>query len=263
MWPTSRSAPSAVTPGWITRRWLASTGREQRRELERIAALAGELKLWTILGAAHGLEEGLKPHNSLYLIDPAGKLMDRYDKRFCTKGDLRHYAPGNHRVIFDINGVRCALLICYDLRFPELYRDLAAREVRLVFHSFYNARMGPQAIHPRIMPPTLQARAATNGCFVSAANASAAHSWPGLFLTPDGLIAARLIPDKPGVMVNLVECGQEILRRQRSLPGGPASLASSIAGSRWTRPGRGRGSGFRGEGRAQSWKVMGTVGKAC
>ena len=59
-----------------------------------------------------------------------GKIADRYDKRFCTGVnakrqptlDLAHYSPGNRFVTFRVKGVTCGVLICYDYRFPELYR---------------------------------------------------------------------------------------------------------------------------------------------
>jgi deaminated glutathione amidase len=176
----------------------------QRTELESILALAKGLKVWAILGSAHALSGNHKPHNSLYVISSEGRVVERYDKRFCTTRDLRHYSPGNHFAVFDINGVRCGLLICYDIRFPELYRQYCKRGVRVMFHSFHNARQKKGAIHPKIMPPTAQARAATNNMFVSLNNSSARHSWQSRFITPDGLIKEELPLDCPGVMVNRV-----------------------------------------------------------
>ncbi|KAA9162327.1 carbon-nitrogen hydrolase family protein [Amycolatopsis acidicola] len=111
----------------------------------RIMALAGELGIWVVLGSSHPLRGEHKPHNSLYLIDDGGRLVDRYDKRFCAggadedSGDLAHYTPGNHAMTWTINGVRCGALICYDFRFPELYREYKRKDVQLVFHSFHSA----------------------------------------------------------------------------------------------------------------------------
>ncbi len=177
----------------------------QRIELESILALAASQKVWIVLGAAHQLSAPNKPHNSLYVINSEGEIVDRYDKRFCTSGDLKHYSPGEHFAVFEINGVRCGLLICYDIRFPELYRQYQKLGVQLMFHSFYNARQKPGSIHPRIMPPTAQARAATNHMFLSVNNSSAPHSWASLFVTPDGLIEQQLPLDEPGIMINLVD----------------------------------------------------------
>jgi predicted amidohydrolase len=176
-----------------------------RTETESVLALARELKLWVVVGSTHRLSAGHKPLNSLYVVSPEGKIVDRYDKRFCTGGDLKHFSPGDHFVTFEVKGVRCGLLICYDIRFPELYRQCCKQGVRLILHSFYNARQKKGSIHPKIMPPTAQARAATNGLFVSINNSCAPESWPSHFITPDGLVAAKLVLNRPGVMVNVVD----------------------------------------------------------
>ena len=86
-----------------------------REETEQICTLAKRLGLWVVLGSTHRLTGPNKPHNSLYLINPKGKIVDRYDKRFCTKGDLKRLTPGNKFVDFTVNGVKCSLLICFDL----------------------------------------------------------------------------------------------------------------------------------------------------
>lgn len=106
--------------------------------------MARKLQVWVILGASHRLSGNHKPYNSLYVIDSAGTIVDPYDKRFCTVGDLKHYSPGDHFAAFDVNGVRCGLLICYDIRFPELYRQYAKLGVQLVFHSI-TSRLIPRS----------------------------------------------------------------------------------------------------------------------
>ncbi|MHC4754442.1 MAG: carbon-nitrogen hydrolase family protein, partial [Planctomycetota bacterium] len=107
-------------------------------ETTKILSLVSRLGIWIVLGSSHRLTEPNKPHNSLYLIDPKGRIVDRYDKRFCTAGDLHHYTAGDSWVSFKIKGVKCALLICFDLRFPELYRELYKQGVDCIFQSFYN-----------------------------------------------------------------------------------------------------------------------------
>ena len=89
---------------------------------DSVLSLTRKFKLWVVLGSVHFLGDDVKPHNSLYLIDPEGNIIDRYDKRFCTRGDLDHFSPGDHFVSFTCKGVKCGLLICYDVRFPELCR---------------------------------------------------------------------------------------------------------------------------------------------
>jgi predicted amidohydrolase len=147
-----------------------------------------------------------KPHNCLYLVGPNGKIRERYDKRFCTKGELRRMTPGNRFVYFTINGVRCSLLICFDLRFPELYRELYKHKVNCIFQSFYNARQKRPSVHTHIMRQTMQCRAAENYFWVSMSNSSGYYSpYPSCFIQPDGKIAGQLKQNKAGIMVNTVD----------------------------------------------------------
>ena len=193
-----------------------------RCRTEEICELAARHHLWVVLGSAHPLTGRHLPHNSLYLIGPDGSIVDRYDKRFCTggptvpsqsgpNGDLKFYTPGDHAVLFEINGVRCGLLICYDVRFPELYRDYVKQHVQLMFHSFYNARAHGRGILTTIMRPTLQAHAATNYMWISACNSSARYqSWPAVFVRPNGEIAASLSFHRTGVMVNTADTNKKL-----------------------------------------------------
>jgi predicted amidohydrolase len=139
-----------------------------------------------------------------------GKILDRYDKRFCTKADLRRLMPGDHFVYFTINKVKCSLLICFDLRFPEIYRELYKQKVNCIFQSFYNARQKGPSVHTHIMRQTMQCRAAENHFWVSMANSSGYYSpYPSCFIQPDGRIAAQLKINRPGMMVNTVDLNRK------------------------------------------------------
>jgi len=198
-----------------------------KEETFKIVALAGKLKLWVVLGSVHPLTPDKnirgrakpnkpatrmagKPHNSLYLIGPDGKIRDRYDKRFCVAGELRRFTPGNRFVYFTVNGVKCSLLICFDLRFPELYRALYKQDINCVFQSFYNARQKGPSVHTHIMRQTMQCHAATNHFWVSMSNASGYYSpYPSCFIQPDGKIVRQLKANRPGMMVNTVDMSKK------------------------------------------------------
>ncbi|MEX1096850.1 MAG: carbon-nitrogen hydrolase family protein [Planctomycetales bacterium] len=175
---------------------------------------AREHRVWVLLGSTHRLSAGHKPHNSVYVIDPRGRIADRYDKRFCTgtegrgaKHDLKHYTPGDRFVTFRVKGLTCGLLICYDYRFPELFREYKRHGVDVLFHSFHNARKSPIAdqeynIWKTIVPATMACRAAENHFWVSANNSTARPSrWGSFAVRPDGLIVGKLPLHKPGVLV--------------------------------------------------------------
>lgn len=175
-------------------------------ETKKIMTLAGSLKLWVVLGSSHKLTAPNKPHNCQYLINPQGRIENRYDKRFCTESDLIHYTPGNRFVTFELNGVKCALLICFDLRFPELYRELNKLKVQCIFQSFYNARQKEQSVHRHIIRQTMQANAASNYFWASLANSCGEIApYPSCVIQPDGEIINELKLNQPGIMINTVD----------------------------------------------------------
>lgn len=180
-----------------------------KEETQKIMDLAGRLGVWVVLGSIHRLTEPNAPHNSLYLIDPEGRIADRYDKRFCMARDLLYFTPGDRFVTFTINDVKCALLICFDLRFPELYRALYKERVQCIFQSFYNARQSGPSVHGKIMRQTMQCHAATNYFWVSMANSSAYYSpYASSLIQPDGAIMAELRANRPGLLVGTVDLNQ-------------------------------------------------------
>ncbi len=199
---------SAMTgyPGTDLPNWDGFDWENLRRRTRTVCEMAARKKVWVVLGSAHRLSGGRLPHNCQYLINPAGRVVDRYDKRFCMTNDLRHYTPGDHFVTFTINGVRCALLICFDLRFPELYRALAKQRVQCVLQSFYNARAPGPTVHRQIMRQTMQAHAASNAFWFSGANASGYYQpYPSVFIQPDGRVVRSLASHRAGVMVNTAD----------------------------------------------------------
>lgn len=192
--------------------WQGYLWDELRNQTERIVDEARRLKLWTIVGSSHPLTAPHLPHNSLYVIGPDGALVDRYDKRFLTPGDVNFYSAGDHWTVFDVCGVRCAALICFDLRFPEVYRELKRQGVELIFQSFHNARTRPdkRRVHWHIMRQTAQAHCGMNGFWMSANNSSAWYSrYPSVFIAPDGVIERQLPMNRAGMMVNEVDTGRE------------------------------------------------------
>lgn len=190
---------------------------------QRILDEAADLKLWTILGCAHRLTGSRKPHNSLYIINDHGNIIDRYDKMFCTGGDLKHYSPGEHMPVFTINGIRCGTQICHDFRYQEVYREYKRRNVQLMFHSYHNGHMDRVGAKQRrnyvrhktlnhsdniwgvIVPPTMQTYAANNYMYISANNTASGGDWPSHFVRPDGVITGKLRRGVAGVLISKVD----------------------------------------------------------
>lgn len=79
--------------------------------------------------------DGLK-YNSSLLINPQGEIIGRYDKRARWGWDLDNYEQGFSTGIFDIDGVKTGFRICFEIRFPEFFRELFKAKVELCFVSF-------------------------------------------------------------------------------------------------------------------------------
>jgi len=184
----------------------------------QIMALARRFRLWVIVGSSHRLSDGNKPHNSLYIINDRGRIVERYDKLFCTgdrsesDSDLKHFSPGGHFATFTIRGVKCGALICHDFRYPELYREYKRRNVQLMFHSHHNGHLKKSKLRRTgniwgmIVPPTMQGHAASNFMWISVNNTSAREScWPSFFVRPDGMITGRLTNNRAGVLISAVD----------------------------------------------------------
>ena len=189
-----------------------------RESMERIMLLARRLRVWVIVGANHRLGRGHKPHNSLYVINDRGRLVDRYDKRFCTGdakascGDLKHYSPGDHFVTCRIRGIVCGLLICHDFRYPELYREYQRRGVRVMFHSYHNGHWSKTHIRRHrniwalVVPAGMQTHAASNNMWISANNTTRRQSsWTSFFVRPDGIMTGRLPAHRSGVLISKID----------------------------------------------------------
>lgn len=118
--------------------------------------------------------------NRSFLIDPNGEIVARYDKIHMFDVDLangesyresRNFRPGESAVVADLPWGRLGMTICYDLRFPALYRALAeAGAILLAIPSAFTRQTGEAHWHTLV-----RARAIENGSFVLAAAQGGMH----------------------------------------------------------------------------------------
>lgn len=101
--------------------------------VEAVASLSREFGL-TLVGS---VVEANAPHprNAAFVTAPDGRLLAAYRKihPFSYGEEHRHYSGGAECPLFEVDGIPCGLQICYDLRFPEPFRFLAARGAEVVF----------------------------------------------------------------------------------------------------------------------------------
>lgn len=100
----------------------------------RIGALAAQYGVNIVAGSVSNLRDG-KIYNTAMVFDRTGACIASYDKTHLftpMKEDL-YYTPGDHLCRFTLDGVQCGLVICYDIRFPELTRSLTVPGLDMLF----------------------------------------------------------------------------------------------------------------------------------
>ncbi|HWU26623.1 MAG TPA: carbon-nitrogen hydrolase family protein [Rhizomicrobium sp.] len=141
--------------------------------LPAFRALAGELGVWLMIGSLAIKVGETKTANRTFLIDPNGRIVHRYDKIHLFDVELpsgekyresKSVAGGNAAEIALLPWGKLGLTICYDLRFPQLYRALAkAGAFAFSVPSAFTETTGKDHWHV-----LLRARAIENGAFVFA-----------------------------------------------------------------------------------------------
>ena len=166
-----------------------------------------------------------KAANRSFLIDPHGEIVGRYDKIHMFDVDLangesyresRNYRAGEIAVLNDLPWGRLGLTVCYDLRFPALYRALAeAGASFLAIPSAFTQQTGEA--HWHILN---RARAIENGCFVLAAAQGGKHEngretfGHSLIVDPWGRILAEG-GTEPGVILAEIDPAEVVAARSK------------------------------------------------
>ena len=112
------------------------------------------------------IREGESCYNMAFLIDAQGEVVAEYRKqrvfRYAREGE--HYVSGESACVAELNGVRVALLICFDLRYPELFRAVARDVDAIILIANWPAS---RRAH---WDALIVARAIENQCYVAAVN---------------------------------------------------------------------------------------------
>jgi deaminated glutathione amidase len=162
------------------RLFAAITAEEEDPSLAAFRDLARRHAIWVHVGSLAVKVSPERAANRSFLIDPRGDIAARYDKIHMFDVDLangesyresRSYQAGELATVADLPWGRLGLTICYDLRFPALYRALAeSGSTFLAIPSAFTRQTGEA--HWHILN---RARAIENGCYVFAAAQAGLH----------------------------------------------------------------------------------------
>ena len=212
----SAGAHLVVLPEMCTTGFTMDSNRAEPVDGESVARLRGiaaEAGVWVLAGVATRAGEpcnGADPcraRNSAIVFDPRGAIAAVYHKRrlFAYAGEHQHYEPGESHAVIAVEGVRVSPFICYELRFPELFRAVAPEtDLMLLIANWPAARRSH-------WDTLVRARAIESQCYVIAVNrtgeggglmydgGSAAYDPWGDLVPPvaraDGIMIVEVDPD--------------------------------------------------------------------
>lgn len=188
------------------------TTEDQDRGVRAFADLAKELSISLLIGSLAIKVADRRAVNRSYLFGPDGKKRARYDKIHLfdvkvsdreTWTESRIYDRGDRAIIADVNGAKVGLSICYDVRFPALYRGYAQRGAQILTVPAAFTRPTGEAHWETL----LTARAIETGSFVIAPAQGGEHAdgratWGhSMILDPWGVKLGKLDHDRPDILL--------------------------------------------------------------
>jgi deaminated glutathione amidase len=193
-----------------------------------LAEAAKELGVWVLIGSALVKREDGKAANRLVLIGPDGAIRATYDKLHMFDVDLpgggrtresETYEPGERAVMAEVEGLKLGLTICYDLRFPALYRALASAGAEVLAIPSAFTRPTGEAHWDVLM----RARAIETGSYVIAPAQGGRHedgrgTWGRtIAVGPWGEVLGKLDHDEPGVLFADIDAA-EVAKARGAIP---------------------------------------------
>lgn len=197
---------------------------EQDACVQGLIALARELGVWILIGSALVRREDGQLANRSLLVDPEGAIRASYDKIHMFDVDLpsgeRHresalYTPGESACVAETPWGKLGLSVCYDVRFPHLYRSLAKAGAQMITVPAAFTRPTGEA-HWEIL---LRARAIETAAFVLAPAQGGFHedgrgTWGhSIIVAPWGEVLAKADHDEPGVITADIDLERSVNAR--------------------------------------------------
>jgi deaminated glutathione amidase len=201
---------------------------EEDKSIAVFCDLALELKVFLIIGSLSIKIDDYRAVNRSYIINNNGKIIGHYDKIHMfdvqlESGETYHesstFESGKKISIIDVPWGKIGLTICYDLRFPGLYKSIATRGARFItVPSAFTKYTG--SAHWHVL---LRARAIETGCFIFAPAQVGKHQngretyGHSLIVSPWGEILAEAMNDNPCFIIADINT-EEVMNSRNKIP---------------------------------------------
>ncbi|WP_394147697.1 carbon-nitrogen hydrolase family protein [Shewanella atlantica] len=207
--------------------YLLNCGLEESPLKSAMSDLAKKFNVYLVAGTIPVLAEEKRVYSRTYLFDSAGKVLGNYDKLHLFDVDVSDgtkeyresdtFCPGDKISVIDTPFGKLGLAICYDLRFPDLFRAMREAGAELIaLPAAFTKVTG--AAH---WQPLIQARAIETQCFILAAaqwgqhNRGSRETWgQSMIVDPWGRIMAEKMSGCGWVQATLDRSELEQIRQQ-------------------------------------------------
>lgn len=157
--------------------------------LQRVQLKASDLGIWVVLGCNHMEAASRRPFNSLYVISDEGKIVARYDKRYCAHTEIKDwYRAGTQgeagQCIFEVDGFSFGCALCIEINFMDIFDAYEKKDVDCMLFSAYSP-------DPVFWTQASGYAATTNMWFSVANAANCSKNLPSGFIAPSGRSVIR------------------------------------------------------------------------
>jgi len=192
-WTLSSAGPDVVAEA----DWSQVDRAALESELAGIARVAGELKLWTVVGGIAFAGTDPRPTSALFVVSPNGAVVGRYDERMLSKTKAEYlYRAGREAFVFEAGGVRFGCALGMETQYPEIFAAYERSDVDCVLLSTAG---NPQ--HPAVFAVEAVGHAASNSYWVSYAGPAGDDQPPSGVVSPNGEWVARCDPGGASITV--------------------------------------------------------------
>jgi predicted amidohydrolase len=201
--------------------------KEDGESVQFLSEIARKYGIWLIAGSIPERDDAGKIYNTAFVFDRDGKVAAKHRKMHLFDIDVKGgqqfresdtLTPGDQVTVFDTEFGKAGLAICFDLRFPELFRLMVQEGAECIFvPAAFNLTTGP--MHWELL---FRARAVDNQCFIAGTSVArdmnfSYHAYGhSIAVGPWGRVLG-VLDEKPGILVTELEA-QKIREAREQLP---------------------------------------------
>lgn len=165
---------------------------------KKLQALSDTHQIHLIVGSIQTIGE--KIYNSALLFSPNASLRC-YHKRALWGWDRDNFSPGTEDGIFEIDGLKIGIRICFEVRFPEYFRELYRANTDLNIILFYDRSDQEDPARYELITAHIRTRAVENACHILTSDTIAPYQTaPTVLFDKSGKVLGELKQNRPGLL---------------------------------------------------------------